>query len=203
MSHEYFFRAEYLAILALSVSGFIVHAIYNRKRLAKVGRETIRDLSQLYAILHRVINRTSANRCLVWAIHNGGKALSVHSTRFVTILEEANAKEAPHGIKSDYDRFKVDSEFIRLVNQMIDSGSILMDINELRPSILKQLLTKDGVKQAYFYYIGWHKGSHYFGSFSTSTEGGFYAENEYVELLIGSQKVRRIYSKPLIGVGLF
>lgn len=193
MSHEYtiWFWWSVAATLAVIFLAAIL-STYMRKRAERYARDTVRNLSYLHSVLQRVLLKTTANRGIIWILHNGGERISLHTKRYVTVLEEVNDNTISE-VKSDYDRFLIDPEFIHAISRLIDGGSTLLDINDLPPSILKHLLSKDGIKQSYLYYIGWYNNCHYFGSFSTKKEGGFYEESQYVELLIAAQKVQKLY----------
>lgn len=165
----------------------------HRKVRELVSRNAMRDLSDIYSAMIRVVNNTAADRFLILGIHNGGRDVTPHSRRYVTIFEEANSPEVK-AIRADYDRYQVDGTYIHIFRKLMDEKHISGPVSGLMPGMLRDAYEAEGLKFYHLFYICYRARVHFFCSIS-STTGPMEGPREWSEISVTVQKIRKLMTK--------
>lgn len=187
MEHLYYIAVGGTAALTITFMVLLARGRY----LYWASRQVIRDVSRLYSAMQRVINNTHADRFIIVGLHNGGKVMRIHSKRYITIFEEFHSPNIV-SIKGDYSRFQVGSQYVALINDLIERGVITGATQELEPGFLRDAYEKDGIRAFHLFYIGWMNGTHFFGSISTVSEASMESPQQYQEIRVCAEKVKQI-----------
>lgn len=177
------------AAIALAIMIMSIH----RKIREIVSRGAMRDVSDIYEAMIRVVNRTGADRFLILGLHNGGQAIQPHSRRYITIFEEASSR-AVKAIRDDYEKFPVDGSYIQIFRRLMDEKHISGPASSLAPGMLRDAYEADSIRFYHLFYIGWRGRVHFFCSIS-SKDSPMEGPAEWSEINIAVQKIRRLMLK--------
>lgn len=181
------------AILAGAAVTFIATAMIHQRMREYVSRRAIRDISTIYEVMIRAVNRTGADRFLILGLHNGGKDIQIGKPRYITVFEEVPSQNVK-AIKGDYDRYKVDGTYMRLFNKLLYDRSIHGSVSSMDPGMLREAYEAAGLKHYFLFYIGWKDRVHFFGSI-TSISSPMVDPQSYTELGIAVDKIRSIINR--------
>lgn len=190
--------------IALAGAGVVVTAALTywaaREHIEeKISINAIRDMAQIYSYMLRVVNNTQADRMLILMLSNGGRILRPHDAKYVTVIDEVgNGKVRP--VINDFNRFRVDGEYIRIVNRLIEEREISMAVRQLNPGFLRDAYEADGITHFMLFYIGYKSKRHYFGSISTTSGRAFMEVEETQEISIAINQIRRMFSRRRINL---
>lgn len=180
-------------LVAGAAATIIAMASIHRKIREIVSRNAMRDLSDIYSAMIRVVNKTAADRFLILGIHNGGRDVTPHSRRYITIFEEANNGEVK-AIRGDYDKFQVDGSYIQIFRRLMEEKHISGPVSSLAPGMLRDAYEADGLKFYHLFYICYRARVHFFCSIS-STASPMEGPMEWSEISIAVQKIRSLMMK--------
>lgn len=181
---------SYAAEVAGAALTIIAMLAIHRKMREAVSRGAMRDVSDIYEAMIRVINKAGADRFLILGLHNGGQAIQPHSRRYITIFEEASSAEVKT-IRGDYEKYPVDGSYIQLFRKLMDEKSISGPASSLAPGMLRDAYEADGIRFYQLYYIGWRGRVHFFCSIS-SRDSPMEAPQAYSEIKIAVERIRRL-----------
>lgn len=177
------------AAIALAIMIMSIH----RKIREVVSRSAMRDVSDIYEAMIRIVNKAGADRVLILGLHNGGRDILPHSRRYITIFEEANSAGVA-AVRGDYEKYPVDGSYIQLFRKLLDEKHISGPASALAPGMLRDAYEADGLKFYHLFYIGWRSRVHFFCSIS-SRESPMESPAAWSEINIGVQKIRRLMMK--------
>ena len=185
----YSYAAEVAGAALTIIAMLAIHRIMREA----VSRGAMRDVSDIYEAMIRVINKAGADRFLILGLHNGGQAIQPHSRRYITIFEEASSAEVKT-IRGDYEKYPVDGSYIQLFRKLMDEKSISGPVSSLAPGMLRDAYEADGLKFYHLFYICYRARVHFFCSIS-STASPMEGPMEWSEISIAVQKIRSLMMK--------
>ena len=154
----------------------------------------IREVAQLYSCMQRAVNNTPANRALILMLSNGGRLLSLHDRKYITVLDEVRDGSV-QAVMQDYEKFPADAGYLRMINRLIDEKEVTGATRELAPGMLRDAYEQLGVTHFVLYYIGFRAGRHYYGSVTTTEGVPLINPATYNELRILFNNVRGIFRR--------
>jgi len=184
---------SYAAEVAGAALTIIAMLAIHRKMREAVSRGAMRDVSDIYEAMIRVINKAGADRFLILGLHNGGQAIQPHSRRYITIFEEASSAEVKT-IRGDYEKYPVDGSYIQLFRRLMEEKHISGPVSSLAPGMLRDAYEADGLKFYHLFYICYRARVHFFCSIS-STASPMEGPMEWSEISIAVQKIRSLMMK--------
>lgn len=184
---------SYAAEVAGAALTIIAMLAIHRKMREAVSRGAMRDVSDIYEAMIRVINKAGADRFLILGLHNGGQAVQPHSRRYITIFEEASSAEVKT-IRGDYEKYPVDGSYIQIFRRLMDEKHISGPASSLAPGMLRDAYEADSIRFYHLFYIGWRGRVHFFCSIS-SKDSPMEGPAEWSEINIAVQKIRRLMLK--------
>lgn len=184
---------SYAAEVAGAALTIIAMLAIHRKMREAVSRGAMRDVSDIYEAMIRVINKAGADRFLILGLHNGGQAIQPHSRRYITIFEEASSAEVKT-IRGDYEKYPVDGSYIQIFRRLMDEKHISGPASSLAPGMLRDAYEADSIRFYHLFYIGWRGRVHFFCSIS-SKDSPMEGPAEWSEINIAVQKIRRLMLK--------
>lgn len=184
---------SYAAEVAGAALTIIAMLAIHRKMREAVSRGAMRDVSDIYEAMIRVINKAGADRFLILGLHNGGQAIQPHSRRYITIFEEASSAEVKT-IRGDYEKFPVDGSYIQIFRRLMDEKHISGPASSMAPGMLRDAYEADSIRFYHLFYIGWRGRVHFFCSIS-SKDSPMEGPAEWSEINIAVQKIRRLMLK--------
>ena len=184
---------SYAAEVAGAALTIIAMLAIHRKMREAVSRGAMRDVSDIYEAMIRVINKAGADRFLILGLHHGGQAIQPHSRRYITIFEEASSAEVKT-IRGDYEKYPVDGSYIQIFRRLMDEKHISGPASSLAPGMLRDAYEADSIRFYHLFYIGWRGRVHFFCSIS-SKDSPMEGPAEWSEINIAVQKIRRLMLK--------
>lgn len=151
-------------------------------------------MAQLYGHMQRAVNNTPANRALILMLSNGGRLISLHNRKYITILDEVRDSSV-QAVMPDYEKFPADGAYLRMFRQLLEDKEIVGATRELMPGMLRDAYEQQGVTHYALYYIGFRKGRHYYGSVTTTEGHPLINPAVYNELRILFNNVRGIFRR--------
>lgn len=181
----YLFLGGLIVILMLSL-----HA----KMRQRASRQALRDISNIYEAMLRVLDNTGADRFLILGLHDGGNEIKVHSKRYITIFEEVSTQDTAN-IKGDYDRYRADLPYIAMFRKLLEDGFVTGNTSEMNLGMLRDAYQAEGIKHYHLFYIGWKNKIHFFGSVS-SKNSPMIDPQSLSEIKIAREKIIRLMTRP-------
>lgn len=167
----------------------LISRLKNESRLLNVANLEIETDN----ILDNIVFQTATDRALIVKIHNGGAKMYVGVSKYASVIEESISPEMKP-IKDDWQKIKIDKEYLMLVQQLINDGMIILNVDSMNPSTLERTYKSEGVKSVAMFRIRETKFGFYFASFSsTKEEHEFIGSNEFALIELKVNRLRNIY----------
>jgi len=132
----------------------------------------IKKVVKIYDEMHKVLDETDVQRMLVIKAHNGGGLIRPSTQLYVSVLYEDYTVPFK-SVKEEYQKLPVDSEYLRMMSILCEQKSVKLIPKEMRPGILKEIYTTEGVQYAEIYFLGQDRKNLYFVSLATAWEKGW------------------------------
>ena len=114
----------------LGLLGSVLKLRHERRKAAP--ERAIRDHGDVYDILAPLCYKLRARRVVVVKTHNGGGIPSAKTPLYSTALYEV-AGEGTRPLKYDWQGQPVDGDYVRVLNELLESGSASIAVDALAP----------------------------------------------------------------------
>lgn len=130
-------------------------------------KRQIEKVVNIYDEMHRLLETTDVERLLILKAHNGGGVIKPSGDLYASVLYE-DYRHPFTTVKPAYQKLPVDSEYARMLVDIIQNKKTAFDTDTLRNSVLKGLYELEGVESSVVIYLGQDKKSVYYVSFASS-----------------------------------
>lgn len=177
------------SIIAFFVGGFLLHKrLRKTTRLAKVLKLEI----EIKEVLNENILKTLSERAVIIKLHNGGK-IYAGVDKFITVIHEAH-REPLEALKDDYNQYKVDEMFLRLIQKLLAEKIIVMEAKDLEGSFLKRRFQYENITSLILYKIVETDESLYLGIINTTDDFvNFVGGSDFALIELAINKLRNLY----------
>ncbi len=134
----------------------------------KPSRE-IKKVVKIYDEMHRVLADTDVERFLIFKAHNGGGLIRPMTPLYASVIHE-DYTEPFTSVKEKYQQLRIDSEYIRLLDQVCGLKKVEIYTKDVKSQFLKEIYDGEGVKYSEVFFLGQDKKNLYYCSIVSSKE---------------------------------
>lgn len=148
-------------------------------RILSRPSKQIAKVVKIYDEMHRVLDDTEAQRFLIFKAHNGGGLIRANTPLYVSILHEDYSPPFP-SVKEKYQQLRVDSDYIRMLDEICREKSVVLETKNMKPQLLKDIYLAEGVNYTEIFFLGQDRKNLYFASVGSAREKGWTAHLDQV-----------------------
>lgn len=174
-----------------AVAGWLISLLLKKKKYV----EGLEERSQVYRLLAKILQNTSASRVLLFKTSNGS-AVPRANSHYNTLILYEHYVHPMESIKEHYPIVSVDEELNRILIDVCKLGERAIDPNMLsRESSIRRIYEKEKVAYSRIYLVSEKSDHIVYLSVYVSVEdvGSFLTEGETIAVGIIVQQLKRIF----------
>lgn len=174
---------------------------YNDKSLNIT--EGLEAVSNMYQYMDLVIDKTSAERVILFKGSNGG-GLPLPTSEFYIkgIHECSDGSINSDDLLEKYKSVLIDGHYANILKDIVTHGSIKIDVNSMQDCLLKRLYTSENTKYAELHYLGAkglvnkkEKFEMFYLSISTTANNDFSLNEDRLQIQLNVDNIKKIFQK--------
>lgn len=176
---------EGLAAGVVAAFGFIRWYLPRRaqRREQKKTLVGLESLQKSFAVMEQAVHHQRlCDRAIIFAGHNDGGFPTAASPYYVSALHwVTHTMEAGKRIE-DYRKLTVDSEYCRMVMQMVRDGFVVLTTTETPKGLLQSIYESEGIQQSLIVFIGVQNRKLIYISFARLKESSQFTQHDITRL---------------------
>lgn len=180
-----------LALISLATVGYLRYETWRKKGKIAYSNH-FEHLTQVYDVMNRTLESTSAKRILILKTSNSGGRPRFGVQLYASVVYEVFQRPF-HSIKSDFQKIEIDEVYVTLLSDMARRGKLFIDVKTMNPGMLKNIYDAQNIRAVWIFYIGETIMDFYYASISTDAEGAVELLKEESELDLFISRIRALF----------
>ena len=133
------------------VFNFLIKKI-KELRTKNLENNLLDQITKLYSLLNSLLNETSADRVLLFRVHNGGGILKFGSPTYITAMADLFA-EGRQSLMPEINKKQLDYPTMIHIQNAITYGNFDIEVDKIEESSTKMILKDDNIKRVKYFFI--------------------------------------------------